>query len=130
MFKLKNSNDNVILGDSVEVSTYGYVSRGFVFSHFVTSRDISNNCVTVVSYVLVEPNNKFVFFQPQDTIKTTRIVLTEKNKIHPSLNEEFNYKLHSAEILFKNRQSFHKYRQIGASLAFASSVFYSASFKQ
>ena len=130
MFKLKNSNDNVILGDSIEVNTYGYLAKGFVSNHFMTSKVIGTNETKIHSYILMEPNNKFVFFLPSDTVKTTRIVLTEKIKILPTLNQEINDKIFSAEKEFKDRQYIFKSRQIGRNSAFQQSLIYYSFFNK
>lgn len=127
---MKNLNDNVICGDSIEVNTYGYEAKGFVLSHFMTTRNISDNSLKVISYILIEPNNKFVFFLPTDIIKTTRIVLTEKIKVSPQLNQEFQEKIFNSEKEFKNRQFLFKSRQIGKNFAFAQSLIYHYSYRK
>jgi hypothetical protein len=117
-------------GDSIEVNTYGYVAKGFILSHFMTSKAVGSDNFSVVSWMLIDQNNKVVFFKPSDIYNTTRIVLTEKVKIPIKLNEEFNDMVSEAEREFKSRQYIFKSRQTGMNMAFANSVVFNSLFKE
>ena len=114
----------IFQGDTITVNTYGYQASGFIMSHFMTSRDISTNVTNILSWCLLEKNNKFVFFSPKDLRNTTRIVLFEKQinplAISKEFSEEFDKKMSEAYADFKQRKFIRQSRQIGISLSYQS----------
>jgi hypothetical protein len=118
----------IIVGDTIEVITYGHKTKGFVLNHFITTRNVSSDEINVFSYMLIEKDNKIVFFTPKDTVNITRIVLTEKTKIPTKLNEYYHDKISKAEHEFKYRQYMFESRRIEMSFAFANSVVHESIF--
>jgi hypothetical protein len=90
----------------------------------MTSRDVGANVTKILSWCLLEKNNKFVFFSPKDLRNTTRIVLFEK-QINPlviskEFSEEFEKKMSEAYEAFQHRRYIRQSRQIGIGLSYQS----------
>lgn len=114
----------IFLGDTITVNTYGYQASGFIMSHFMSTRDINTNALNILSWCLLEKNNKFVFFSLKDLRNTTRIVLFEKQikslTISKEFNEDFTQKMHNAYTDFKQRRYMRQSRQIGINFSYQS----------
>ena len=104
---------SVLAGDSFEINVFGYITKGYVLSHFVFTRIAGSDEVKAVSWMLIDKNNKIVCFRESDIVHTTRVVLTEKVKYPVKLNKEFNEIMYKAERELRNKQYMFKYRRTG-----------------
>lgn len=121
--------NNIKPGDTIQVTTYGYTTKGFIGNEFMISRSLGSDEIKIISWLLIENSCKFVFFSPNDNVVTSRIVLTEKIKF-PKLNEEFNKNFFEAKMEFDRRKYFFKSRQTGMDMVFANSLIYNVMYKE